>query len=191
MVDLLCWGMDLGFPTKVSSIGGRYYYRDDWETPDTQTISMEFGSGASLLWEGHSCNSKTVEGDSVGVMFYGDAGSLFISGGNSYRIFDMRNRAVKDVRSDVGIDTRNTVSPAQHLDALHLLNFFDGVRKGARLNMRIEAGHRSTLLMQLGNISLRTGRMLEIDPANGHIVNDAAALGLWSRSYEPGWEPGV
>ena len=42
MVDLLRWGMDVGYPVKVSSNGGRYRYKDDWETPDTQIISFDF-----------------------------------------------------------------------------------------------------------------------------------------------------
>ena len=191
MIDLLCWGMNLNYPTKVSSFGGRYYYKDDWETPDTQTVSLEFGNDATLLWEGHSCNSKNTEGSSVGVIFYGDTGSLFISGGDSYKIFDKRNRVLKDVQSDIKIDPQNTVSPAQQLDAIHIINFFDGIQKGTKLNMSVEAGHKCTLLMQLGNISLRTGRTLNINPADGRIIGDGDAQRFWSRSYEPGWEPKV
>jgi predicted dehydrogenase len=191
MIDLLCWGMNLKYPTKVSSMGGRYYYKDDWETPDTQTVSLEFGNEASLLWEGQSCNGKLIENSSAGVVFYGDGGSLYISGGNDYKIFDKKNKLVRDVQSDVKIDAQNTVSPAQHLDAIHILNFFDGIQKSVPLNMTVDAGHRCTLLMQLANISLRTGRMLEINPSNGHIVNDNEAQRYWSRSYEPGWEPKI
>jgi predicted dehydrogenase len=191
MIDLLLWGMNLKYPTKVSSLGGRYYYKDDWETPDTQTVNFEFGNEASLLWEGQSCNGKLLDGSSVGVIFYGDGGSLYISGGNDYKIFDKKNKIIKDVQSDIVIDAQNTVSPAQHLDAIHILNFFDGIQKGTPLNMTVEAGHKCTLLMQLSNISLRTGRMLNINPSNGHIVNDDEAQRFWSRSYEPGWEPGV
>jgi hypothetical protein len=47
---------------------------------------------------------------------------------------------------------------------------------------------KATLLMQLGNISQRTGRMLNIDSKNGHILNDPEATKLWSREYEKGWE---
>jgi hypothetical protein len=43
-------------------------------------------------------------------------------------------------------------------------------------------------MMQLANISLRTGRTLNINPADGRIINDNEAQRLWSRSYEPGWE---
>jgi predicted dehydrogenase len=191
MIDLLCWGMNLKYPTKVSSIGGRYYYQDDWETPDTQTVTLEFGDKASMLWEGHSCNSKLTENNSVGVIFYGDTGSVFIAGGDSYTVFDKRNRIVKEVKSEVAIDPQNKVSPAQHLDAIHILNFFDAITKGTPLFMTAENGHVCTLLMQLANISLRTGRMLQINPANGRILNDNDAMKYWSRDYEPGWEPKV
>ena len=191
MIDLLCWGMNLKYPTKVSSIGGRYYYQDDWETPDTQTVSLEFGNQASMLWEGHSCNSKLTENNAVGVIFYGDLGSVFIAGGDSYTVFDKQNKIVKDVKSEVTINAQDRVSPAQHLDAIHILNFFDAITKGTPLFMNIEDGHCCTLLMQLANISLRTGHMLRINPANGHIIGDNDAQQYWSRHYEPGWEPKV
>jgi hypothetical protein len=44
------------------------------------------------------------------------------------------------------------------------------------------------LLVQLGNIAQRTGRSLNIDANNGHILQDSDARKLWSRSYENGWE---
>jgi predicted dehydrogenase len=191
MIDLICWGMNLKFPTKVSSLGGRYYFQDDWETPDTQTINLEFGNEATVLWEGHSCNSKNNEGNSAGVMFYGDSGAMLIESGDSYKIFDKRNKVVKDVQSDIKIDVLNTVSPAQHLDILHISNFLDGIQKGEKLNMSVEAGHKCTLMMQLGNISLRTGQTLDINPDDGRIINNTEAQRFWSRSYEPGWEARV
>jgi len=191
MIDLLCWGMNLKYPTKVSSIGGRYYYKDDWETPDTQFVTLEFGKEASLMWEGYSCSGRNIENNSVGVVFYGDKGSVFITGGDDYKIFDKRNNVIKEVESEITIDPQNKVSPAQHLDAIHILNFFDGIRKGAVLNMDVESGHKCTLLMQLANISWRTGRSIDINPADGRIINDSEAQRYWSRSYEPGWEARV
>jgi hypothetical protein len=46
-------------------------------------------------------------------------------------------------------------------------------------------------MLQLGNIAWRAGRTLNLDTANGHIQNDAEAMKLWGRDYEPGWEPKV
>jgi len=44
-------------------------------------------------------------------------------------------------------------------------------------------------MCHLGNISQRLGPSLHCDPTNGHIVDDAEAIKLWKRRYEPGWEP--
>jgi hypothetical protein len=32
------------------------------------------------------------------------------------------------------------------------------------------------------------GHSLEINPENGHILDDKKAQKLWSREYEKGWE---
>lgn len=188
MIDLLRWGMNADYPTKVSSNGGRYRYNDDWETPDTQIINLDFKEGFSMTWEGRSCNGKHVEGSSVGVLFYGENGSMLMNGGNDYTIFDLKNDIVKEVKGTKDIDPRNTVNPAQNLDVLHIRNMFNAIKNGEKLNADIDSGHKSTLLVQLGNIAQRTGRTLDIDPANGHIIKDKEANKLWSRSYEKGWE---
>ena len=47
-VDILRWGLGVDYPTKVDSIGGRYRFQDDWQTPDTQLITFQFGDEASF-----------------------------------------------------------------------------------------------------------------------------------------------
>ena len=188
MVDLMRWGMEVDFPTKVSSNGGRYRYQDDWETPDTQIINLEFGDNKFISWEGRSCNGKHNEGSSVGVVFYGEKGSILIPGGNSYTIFDLDGKVVKFKEDTREIDPRNATNPAEHLDALHIRNTFEAIKSGEKLNADIDSGHKSTLLVQLGNIAQRVGASLNINPENGHIIDNDEAQKLWSRSYEPGWE---
>ena len=191
MVDLARWGLQVEYPTKVSSNGGRFMYQDDWETPDTQVINLEFANQSMISWEGRSCNGKSVEANSVGIIFYAEQGSMVIESGNSYKIYDLKNNLVKEVKNNFTVDARNLSDPSQNLDALHILNFFDGIRLGTRLNSDIVSGHQSTLLVQLGNISQRVGRSLQIDPKNGHILNDKAAMKFWSRTYQAGWEPTI
>jgi predicted dehydrogenase len=188
MIDLLRWGMEVDYPTKVSSNGGRYRYKDDWETPDTQVINLEFGSDMAMTWEGRSCNGKNIEDSSVGVVFYGENGSIYIPGGNSYSIFDLKGKLVKEVKDTREVDSRNATNPAEHLDALHIRNMFSAINSGTTLNADIDSGHKSTLLVQLGNIAQRTSNSLNIDPSNGHIIDDAEAQKLWTRSYQKGWE---
>ena len=188
MVDLMRWGLGVDFPTMVNSAGGRYRFNDDWETPDTQVISMEFGNNTAITWEGRSCNAQFIEGASVGATFYGEKGSMIIQGGNGYTIVGQDNKVIKTVKSDFNVEASNLMNPGEKLDALHLQNFFDGITKGTQLHSDIVGGHNSTLMVQLGNISQRVGRTLKIDQKNGHILNDREAMKLWGREYEKGWE---
>jgi predicted dehydrogenase len=189
MVDLARWGLGVDYPTRVTSSGGRYRYKDDWETPDTQVIDLEFSNNTLISWEGRSCNGKSIESSSVGVLFYGETGSLLIESGNSYKIFDLKSKLVKEVTNNITANALDRTGPGMELDALHIRNFFDAIKQGSPLNSDILSGHQSTLLVQLGNIAQRTGRALKIDPSNGRILNDADAMKLWSREYEKGWEP--
>lgn len=191
MVDIARWGLGVEYPTRVNSAGGRYRYQDDWQTPDTQVMTLEFGNKAAITWEGRSCNGRTIEGASVGVTFYAENGSLQIDGSNGYIIYDLNNKLVKQVKNDTNVDTRNLTDPSKSLDAFHINNFFDAIRKGASLNSDILSGHQSTLLVQLGNIAQRTGSTLEIDPKNGHILNNKEAMKYWERTYQKGWNPTV
>ena len=188
MVDLLRWGMDVDYPTMVQSVGGRYFGDDDWETPDTQVINLEFGNKFSMTWEGRSCNALPVENFSVGCIFYGDKGSLFLTSNDEYKLYGPNQKLLKEQNSKQLVDPLNPANPANNLDAIHINNFFDAIRKGEALNSDIVSGHKSTLLVQLGNISQRMGRSLLIDDKTGHILNDPEAMKLWSRDFEPGWE---
>jgi predicted dehydrogenase len=190
-VDLARWGLDVDYPAKVTSAGGRYRYQDDWETPDSQVITIEFDNRTCMTWEGLSCNSRPIEGSGVGVIFSGENGSLKIGSGNAYTVTDLRGKVIKEVSGNTEIDARNLSNPTADLDSLHIKNFLDAIRLGTGLNADILSGYKSTLLVQLGNIAQRSGKTLNIDPANGHIVNDPVASIFWARDYQPGWEPAI
>ncbi|WP_343703207.1 Gfo/Idh/MocA family oxidoreductase [Chitinophaga sp.] len=189
-IDVIRWGLKADYPLLVNSTGGRFHYQDDWETPDTQLITYNCPGNVTVLWEGRSCNGRLVEGADRGVIFYGESGSMS-TGGNSYTIYDQKNKIVKEVKSDAVIDGRNTASPSEGLDAIHITNFIDSIRQNKMPNADVETGHKSTLWVQLGNIAQRVGHTLNIDQRNGHILNDKEASKYWSRQYEPGWAPKV
>ncbi|MFA6248300.1 MAG: Gfo/Idh/MocA family oxidoreductase [Mucilaginibacter sp.] len=81
-IDVMRWGLDVDFPDKVTSSGGRFAFKDDWETPDTQTILANFPNNTALSWEGRSCNGYNSEGVGRGVVFYGDHGTIYYGGGD-------------------------------------------------------------------------------------------------------------
>lgn len=190
-LDMVRWGLNVDYALRVNSSGGRYHYEDDWETPDTQIISYDFTDGKSAIWEGRSCNNRPVEGSGRGVVFYGTEGSMITDGGHNYKVFNKKNELVEDVNDKGPTDALNTTGPGSNLDAFHLNNFLDAIREGKTLTAEIETGFKSVLLCQLGNIAWRTGKTLNLDQSNGHILDNPEAMKLWSRDYEPGWEPKV
>jgi predicted dehydrogenase len=187
MFDLARWGLQVEHPTRVTSAGGRYHYSDDWEFPDTQVVTLEYPDRKMISWESMSANGYKPQGNGVGVTFHGETGSLMIDG-DGYTVYDLKGAVVEEVKTDPGAVT-SQVGPAVRLDALHTANFLDGIRGKATLATPIAGGHVSTMMAHLGNIAWKTGRALACDPATGRIANDADAMKLWAREYEPGWAP--
>jgi predicted dehydrogenase len=193
-LDVMRWGMGVDYPTRVVASGGRYHYRDDWEFPDTMVLTIEFEGGRAMTWESRSCNNHPIEGDGRGVVFHGERGTV-VQVHDGYTVYANapERTVIERVEGvgDAGADATDIASPDASLDGVHLLDFLAGVRDGRPVSSPIDEGHKSVLLGHLGNIAWRTGRVLDIDPKNGHIVGDDDAMRLWSREYEPGWEPGA
>jgi predicted dehydrogenase len=187
-IDVIRWGIGRNFPTNVSSEGARFVFQDDWESPDTQIINLQFGNDCLVTWEGRSCNARNSEGGDRGVVFYGENGAME-TGHNGYRIYDQNNKIIKELDSKEVIDGRDPNSPSANLDLPHINNFLESIKNNRLPNADIAELHKSTTLVQLGNIAWRTGQRLTIDPSSGHIINNPEAQALWGRTYEPGWEP--
>jgi predicted dehydrogenase len=190
-VDCCRWFLGVDYPNKVSSGGGRFAFKDDWETPDTQVVSFEFDDNKAITWESRSCNIYPVEGAGRGFIIYGDKGTLVNDGAGDYKIFDYDNKLVKEIKSDVKADPTNAVSASGNLDFYHFNNFISSVRGESTINSPVSEGHKSVLLCHLANIAQRTGTTLHCDPTNGHILDNKDAMKLWKREYEKGWEPKV
>jgi predicted dehydrogenase len=176
-LDICRWGLGVDYPRRVTAGGGKYFFDDDQETPDTHVVTYDFGD-RTIVWEGRNWHHSGFDGSTFGIAFDGDRGSILIHS-NGYRVLDPAGKELVSVNK--GFEGHDP----------HLRNFLAGIRKGDRLNAEIDEGHKSTLLCHLGNIAYRSGHVLTLDPANGHIQNDSAAEALWSREYRPGWEPKV
>jgi len=180
-IDLSRWGLGVDYPTRVTAAGGRYAFDDDQETPDTMMITCDFPDKKTIIWEGLSCNRRGIEGDSFGVTFHGDKGTLVLNS-SGYTRFDGTNREKAKV-------------PGPADDTPHFINFLDCIRAVGKdgptklPNSDIEGGHKSTMLCHLGNIAYRTGRALQCDARDGRIKNDDDAMKLWKREYDPKFDP--
>ena len=178
-IDLSRWGLQVDYPTRVVSSGGRYRFDDDQQTADTHMVSFEFPDDRQIIWEGLSCNRNGMYGDSFGVSFHGEKGSMRLTSWG-YKLYDDRAREIKSV-------------DGSGADVEHAANLIAAIRANdpSMLHSEIEEGHKSTLLCHLGNIAHRTGAALTCDGSNGHILDNSQAQSLWRRDYEPGWEPSV
>ena len=175
-LDMCRWGLGVDFPTRVTSGGGKYRYDDDQETPDTHTVTFDFG-GKSIFWEGLSWSPRGMEGEGFGATFHGERGTMVINS-TGYVLYDLMNKEIGKASSKAG-------------DEVHMADFVASIRAGRRSHADIEEGYKSTLLCHLGNIAYRVGRVLHCDPQSGRVLNDDEAMRLWTREYRPGWEPKV
>jgi predicted dehydrogenase len=177
-LDLCRWGLQADYPIRAVSSGGRYWFDDDQETPDTQTACLEFEGNKQVSWEALSCNKHGVD---FFCAFYGEEGTLELDSEGTHRVYDRNDKLLEEVEGT----TNGQVE--------HLQNFVDCIRANdpAKLNQPITEGHKSTLLCHLGNIAYRTGQTVNCDPTNGRIRDNAEQQKLWQRDYDPAWKEAV
>jgi len=186
-IDVCRWALGVDYPTKVTSSGGRYHFDDDWQMYDTQIASFEFAGGKSMTWEGRSCNGRPIEGRGRGASIHGENGTVILDR-NGYVVYDNDNHEIRknmDEANEDSLDTRG----GGGMTAVHIENFLETVRGKEKLRAPVADARTSQLLCHLGNISQRTGRTLHCDDTTGRVIDDPGAMSLWSRTYEPGWEP--
>jgi predicted dehydrogenase len=162
--------LNLDAPTRVSSMGGRYVFDDDGQTPDTQTATFDF-PGCTVVWEHRIWEKNGPEKQSSGVIFHGEKGTLLFQGDG----WSVRDGDEVKVAADPG------------LLANHQKNFVDAVRGEAKPNADVEVGHASTRLCHLGNLAFRTGKVLAFD-AKTETTDSPEANKLLGREYRKGFE---
>jgi predicted dehydrogenase len=168
MIDILRWAMRKKLPVAVRSTGGRFGYKDQAETPNTQNVTWTFEDGSAMV--GQLRGLYTAEPMSWD--FFGTKGHMHMKANGEFSIRMGRKKELEPpVESPANID--------------HFANFAEAVR--ARdpklLHAEIEETYLSTALCHLGNISHRLGRELKFIPTAARFVNDKEADALLTRRY--------
>jgi predicted dehydrogenase len=187
-VDLCRWALRVDYPNLVTASGGRYHFKDDWEFYDTLVTNFEYGD-CMITWEGLCCQGRKTNGRDRGVTIHGTEGTVLIDR-SGYEVYDVNNKMIDEFRTSEKSTTRDLVGRDSMTDA-HFLNMINAVRTGEKLHAPIEVGNIGVTMLQLSNIAWKTNRALNLDTKTGRIVNDAAAMQLWGRQYENGWEPRI
>jgi predicted dehydrogenase len=172
-LDIARWGMGMESPEIVSCGGGKYFFDDDQETPDTQLTQFDFKDGV-IQWEHRTWCRRGIEDSTFGIAFYGSEGSLILGSGG-YKIY---NRTDKEIESE----------PAAERELAHLGNFLDCLENRERPNADIEICHKSTNLCHLANIAYRTRSTLRWDGEKEQFLDNPEANKLLGREYRKGYE---
>ena len=185
-VDVCRWALGVDFPNRVTSSGGRYAFKDDWQFYDTLVTSFEYDD-KMLSWESTSCQGMAYYKRGRGSIVMGTEGTVLVDR-DGYEIYDLKGKKTKEFKVGTETSTADTTGRDSMTD-LHFANFIAGIRKGEKLNAPITVGNVAVTMLQLSNIAWEVNRELRIDPKDGKILNDPEAMKGWDREYEKGWAP--
>ena len=180
-IDVAIWGLGVTtHPTRATCLGGKYFFDDDQQFPDTQYAVFEYpvegkpGIMKQLIFEQRIWSPYVQEGYENGAAFYGTEGMLVIGHTVGWKLYGPKNKLLAERTGSADL-------PAHHD------NFLGCVRgEQPSLNAPGSTGILSAGLCHLANISARVGRTVTFDPVKVKIENDDQANTLVGRRYRSG-----
>jgi predicted dehydrogenase len=184
-VDVCRWALQAEIPQTVSSTGGRYQYKDDWQFYDT--LITDFGyADKTISWEGRSCQGMREYGRERGSAIFGTKGTVVIDR-DGYDVFDWKGKQIDQFRTGSQTSTSDLLGQDSMTDA-HFANFIAAIHGQEKLNSPIPVANVTVTMLLLSNIAWFVDRQLHLNTENAHILNDPEAMKYWGREYEKGWE---
>ena len=184
-VDICRWALQADYPNAVTSSGGNYQFKDDWEFYDTLITNFEY-EGKTISWEGRSRQGMRLYNRDRGSVIYGTKGSVVIDR-DGYDVYDWKGKQIDQYRTGHETATTDIVGADNMTDA-HFANLIAAIRGQEKLNSPIPVANVTVTMLLLSNIAWFVDRRLRIDSASAHILDDPEAMLYWGRSYEPEWE---
>jgi predicted dehydrogenase len=181
-IDIARWLLGKDWPTHVTSSGGNFAFKDDNETPDTQTATFDFGDsqihfeqigyGNYMLKEDPQIRSGDLfplwQQYSTRIELYGTQGLMFLGRhGGGWQVFTRPTNWKQKVAAE---------EHGRFPDTSHKVNFLDCIRSRQKPNADVEDGHRSATMVHLANISYRLGgAQIAFDQSTETISNNPDA----------------
>lgn len=159
-LDTARWGINKdAHPATVVSVGGRFGYEDDGQTPNSQTTVFDYGD-VQIVQEIRGLPTEKYPPDlMMGNVFECEQGRVVISIAGSAAF----GASGEKIQQFAGAGD-------------HFKNFSDAVRSRKRADLTSEVldGHRSTALCHLANISYRLGSPATTEEARKALTSDPA-----------------
>ena len=187
-VDVCRWALDVDYPQSVTSTGGRYQFKDDWQFYDTLLTSFDYGD-KMISWEGKCCQGMKFYNRDRGAVIMGTTGSVLVDRAG-YEIYDLDGNKTSEFKAGKETSSSDLMGRDSMTD-LHFANFIAGIRSGEKLHAPVAVGNVSVTTLQLSNIAWKVNRELRLDSADGKVQGDAEAMKMWNRDYQPGWAPHI
>ena len=175
-LDMARWALGVNCPKTAKGMGGKMFFDDDQQTPDTMNVTFDYGEKA-LIWEMRIWNPYGMDGQDNGVAVYGSDATIQIGRWNrkwGYKLFDRGGKLVEHNDADDESDD-------------HMRNFVDCIRTRKLPNADISIGYLSAIPCHLANIVARTGRNVAFDQESEQAINDDEANLYVSRRYRTHW----
>jgi predicted dehydrogenase len=176
-LDAARWGLGVGLPYRVTSMGGLLLWGDAKQIFDVSSTSFMFkgkdGQDKMLTLEVRPwMTNDEAGGVSFGVIFYGEKGWMTFPDYESYKMYEGRdNKLVKEGKNGTDLN--------------HYRNFVECIRSrdAAAVTAPPIEGHWSSALSHYALTGARVNRVLEIDPATELVKNDKDANAFLTRKY--------
>jgi predicted dehydrogenase len=196
LIDIVQWAMQVEAPSVVASMGGRYYIKDNAETPDTLQVTYEYRNPDFVcVYENRWDNANSMYKKGYGIEFHGTDGTLFVDRGGfevipeEHLLHINGPLAVRDMAAVIPAMKRKSVNDS-HSD--HVRNFLDCMKSRKRPISDIEIGHRSTSACLLGNVAFRSKERIEWDVKNQKLISGGSKAQQYvTRNYRAPWKLAV
>ena len=182
---------DPPLPNAVYCAGGRVIFNDKRDIPDNQTVifdmetypvsleSSQYGNYMYKTPQEVRFSEKFPEwrNNATRIEIYGTEGVMFLGRhGGGWQVFGQ----------DWNLSAQAT---GYFPDEAHHRNFIDCIRSRKTPNAPVEQGVLSAAMINLANLSYRSGkRLVGIDPQTGAITDNPEAAALDKRTYRTGYE---
>jgi predicted dehydrogenase len=174
-MDVARWMIpDATLPRSAFSLGGRFGYKDQGETPNTQIAVLDFGP-TLLLFEVRGLKTGGYKGQSIGNICHLEEGTI-VGSSTFYPKGSDKAQPLPEVDGEV----------ARGPGGGHPGNFIAAVRsrKQADLNADVLEGHYSSALIHFANASYRLGKDVPFDKQTRSLGDNKEAAETLARMEE-------
>ena len=185
-VDVCRWALGVDYPNRITSSGGRYHFKDDWQFYDTLVTSFEYDDKL-ISWEGKCCQGMKFYNRDRGSTIMGTTGSVLVDR-DGYEVYDLKGNKTSEFKTGKATSSSDLTGRDSMTDA-HFANFIAAIRTGEKLNAPVSIGNVAVTMLQLSNVAWEVNRALHLDTRDGKVQNDPEAMKMWGREYEKGWAP--